>query len=225
MFSRIIFFTIAFPLAVTLTQAQELESQKDRFSYTMGYQMGLSLLRGGAQFDLDYQIVVQGVQDALGQTDPQLSIEDMDNAVAEQQKVMEAEQQQDAVGNLARGEEFLAQNQEREGVTVTESGLQYEILEQGDGAKPTAADTVIVHYEGALIDGKVFDSSYTRPAPATMPLSGVIQGWQEGLQLMPVGSKYKLFIPAHLAYGERGAGDRIGPNQALVFVVELMEIK
>ena len=123
------------------------------------------------------------------------------------------------------GEKFLAENAKREGVKTTASGLQYEVLEATIAQKPKATDTVKVHYEGTLIDGTIFDSSYQRGEPIEFPLNGVIKGWTEGLQLMPVGSKYKLYIPYELAYGERGAGASIPPYAALIFTVELLEIK
>ena len=125
----------------------------------------------------------------------------------------------------AAGEQFLAENAKREGVKTTASGLQYEVLEATIGQKPKATDTVRVHYEGTLIDGTVFDSSYKRGESISFPLNGVIKGWTEGLQLMPVGSKYKLFIPYNLGYGERGAGASIPPYATLIFTVELLEIK
>ena len=123
------------------------------------------------------------------------------------------------------GEKFLAENKLRDGVKTTESGLQYEVIKLGKGKKPTAESTVKVHYEGTLIDGTVFDSSYKRGEPIEFPLSGVIQGWTEGLQLMPVGSTYKLYIPYQLGYGDRGAGQSIPPYSALIFTVELLDIK
>lgn len=219
---------IAFVCAVMLgagaaAHAQELETQKDKFSYTMGYQMGLSLQRPG--IDLDEEILVQALRDALGGASPKLSRSEMDAAIAAQRAELEGQRQEMADENLARGEKFLDENRQRDAVTETESGLQYEVLSQGDGARPTSADTVVVHYEGSLLDGTVFDSSYERDNPATLPLNGVIQGWQEGLQLMKEGAKYKFYIPAELAYGESGAGQRIGPNEALIFEVELLEIK
>jgi len=125
--------------------------------------------------------------------------------------------------NKAAGEAFLAENTKKENITTTASGLQYEILTKGEGASPAAADTVTVHYKGTTLDGKEFDSSYSRNAPATFPLNRVIAGWTEGLQLMNAGAKYRFFIPSNLAYGERGAGADIGPNAALIFEVELLK--
>jgi FKBP-type peptidyl-prolyl cis-trans isomerase FklB len=220
---RIIALSAAILAASLPAHAQELETQEQKFSYTMGYQMGLSLQRPG--MELDEEIMIQALRDALGGVAPKLSRNEMDAAIAEQRAKLEGERQEKASANLARGEEFLEENAQRDAVTQTESGLQYEVLSEGDGAQPTISDTVVVHYEGALLDGSVFDSSYERGNAATLPLNGVIQGWQEGLQLMKEGAKYKFFIPADLAYGESGAGERIGPNEALVFEVELLEVK
>ena len=128
-------------------------------------------------------------------------------------------------GKISEGEAFLAENGKRPEVTTTASGLQYEVIEMGDGAKPTASSTVKVHYRGTLLDGTVFDSSYDRGEPISFPLNGVIRGWTEGLQLMPVGSKFKFYIPYDLAYGERGAGQVIGPYETLIFEVELLNIE
>lgn len=205
------------------SHAQELESQKEKFSYTMGYQMGLSLQRPG--MELDEEILLQALRDALGGAEPKLSRNEMDAAIAAQRAKLEGDRQESADATLARGEAFLAENRDRDEVTETDSGLQYEVLSEGDGSRPTDSDTVVVHYEGSLLDGSVFDSSYARENPATLPLNGVIRGWQEGLQLMKEGARYKFYIPADLAYGETGAGQRIGPNEALIFEVELLEIK
>ena len=139
-------------------------------------------------------------------------------------KTMEAKEAEKNKGLAAEGEAFLAENAKREGVFVTESGLQYEVVTMGEGEKPTAESTVKVHYHGTLIDGTVFDSSVQRGEPIEFPLNGVIKGWTEGLQLMPVGSKFILYIPYQLAYGERGAGELIGPCEALIFEVELLDI-
>jgi FKBP-type peptidyl-prolyl cis-trans isomerase FkpA len=127
--------------------------------------------------------------------------------------------------NKAAGEAFLAENGQKDNIITTPSGLQFEIIEQGDGARPTATDNVTVHYKGTTIDGEVFDSSYDRGAPATFPLNRVIAGWTEGLQLMQEGGKFRFYIPSQLAYGERGAGAAIGPNSTLIFDVELIKVK
>lgn len=203
--------------------AQELDTPTQKFSYTMGYQMGLSLQQSGTELDED--ILVQALRDALGGVDPKMSRNEMDQAIADQRAALEEERQEQAAANQERSRKFLEENQARDGVQVTDSGLQYEVLEEGEGAQPTESDTVVVHYEGSLMDGTVFDSSYERDNPASLPLNGVISGWQEGLQLMSEGAKYKLYVPAELAYGEEGAGNRIGPNEALVFEVELLEVK
>lgn len=204
-------------------QAQELETPAQKFSYTMGYQMGLSLQQSGTELDED--VLVQGLRDSLGGADPKMSRNEMDQAIAEQRAALEEERQEQASVNLKQSQEFLEENKARDGVQVTDSGLQYEVLTEGEGASPTDSDTVVVHYEGSLVDGTVFDSSYERGSPAELPLNGVIEGWQEGLQLMSEGAKYKFYVPAELAYGEGGAGNRIGPNEALVFEVELLEVK
>lgn len=185
--------------------------------------MGLSLQRPGMELDED--ILIQALRDAMQGANPKLSRNEMDTAIAEQRAKLEGDRKEKAKANLARGEEFLQENEQRQSVTVTDSGLQYEVLSAGDGAQPTMSDTVVVHYEGSLLDGSVFDSSYERDNPATLPLNGVIKGWQEGLQLMEEGAKYKFYVPADLAYGESGAGQRIGPNETLIFEVELIEVK
>ena len=147
-----------------------------------------------------------------------------DEAITYLNTIMEAKAAERNKTFAAKGEAFLAENAQREGVFVTESGLQYEVITMGEGEKPTAESTVKVHYHGTLIDGTVFDSSVERGEPIEFPLNGVIKGWTEGLQLMPIGSKFRLFIPYQLAYGEQGAGELIGPCEALIFEVELLDI-
>jgi len=174
------------------------------------------------QFDtVDTRALVQGLRDQMGEGETLVS---PDSTRAVITRFQEARQQIVSEANVTAGEAFLAENAERPEVQVTESGLQYMVLEEGDGPRPEATDRVTVHYRGTLLDGTEFDSSYARGEPASFPLNGVIAGWTEGLQLMPVGSKYKFFIPSELAYGERGAGGRIGPNATLIFEVELLEI-
>jgi len=178
---------------------------------------------------VDANILARGVKDALAGTKTLLTDEEAQAAIMEVQKEMQAKMQEKnkEAGDVNKktGEAFLAANKGKEGVVALPSGLQYKIEKAGTGAKPTANDSVVCNYRGTLIDGKEFDSSYKRGQPATFPVTGVIKGWTEALQLMPVGSKWQLFIPSDLAYGERGAGADIGPGATLVFEVELMSIE
>lgn len=203
-----------------------LETPEDRLSYTIGMDIGQSL--SGQDMDLDIDIVMEGLRAAYLGEETLLTQEE---ALSERQKFIEQRQQrleqqrvEEATMNREEGEAFLAQNAEKEGVMVTDSGLQYRVIEQGEGERPSATDRVTVHYKGTLINGVEFDSSYSRGEPATFGLNQVIPGWTEGLQLMPVGSKYEFFIPSDLAYGEQGRPGPIGPNATLIFEVELIEI-
>lgn len=194
-----------------------------RVSYGVGRQMADQLK--AQPFDgIDPQAVADGVIDALSDKDSAISQNDLQAAFAEINEIMQAKLA--AEGELAAkvGQDFLVENAKLENITVLESGLQYEIMSEGDGEKPVASSTVKTHYHGTLINGYVFDSSVARDEPAQFPVNGVIAGWTEALQLMPVGSKWRLFIPSELAYGEAGAGADIGPHQALIFEVELLEI-
>lgn len=199
---------------------------KDKVSCFIGTQIGRDFQRNGLDLNLD--VFVQAIKDAMDKKQPKYSEAELETAMQQFQAAMMAKQQAEmaaaAGNNVAEGEKFLTENGKREGVTTTASGLQYEVLKKADGPKPTAADTVTVHYKGTLLNGKEFDSSYSRNEPTTFPLGGVIPGWTEGLQLMNVGSKFKFVIPSKLAYGERGAGADIGPNATLVFEVELISI-
>ncbi|RMH59537.1 MAG: FKBP-type peptidyl-prolyl cis-trans isomerase [Zetaproteobacteria bacterium] len=203
-----------------------LDNENAKFSYAVGLDIGRSV--AGLGNDVDQDALVAGIRDQLNGNKPKLSQEE---AVKVQQAFFKkraekkaAERKAAGEKNKAEGEKFLAENAKRKGVHVTASGLQYEVLKQGDGPKPKPTDRVKVHYRGTFIDGTEFDSSYSRGQPAVFPLNGVIKGWTEGLQLMPVGSKYKFYLPANLAYGEQGAGNRIGPNKTLIFEVELLDI-
>lgn len=193
----------------------------DKVSYAIGLSLGQNLMGSGVK-ELQYADLAQGIQDVLEHTTPKISYEE-----AEQVLNQFFQQMQEKVANASKkaGEDFLAENAKREGVKVTESGLQYEVLEATIGQKPKATDTVKVHYEGTLPDGTVFDSSYRRGEPISFGLNQVIKGWTEGLQLMSVGSKYKLYIPYQLGYGAQGAGASIPPYSALVFTVELLGIE
>ncbi|MBQ3717677.1 MAG: FKBP-type peptidyl-prolyl cis-trans isomerase [Paludibacteraceae bacterium] len=193
----------------------------DKISYALGLSMGQNLMGSGVE-SLNYQDLAQGIEDVLTKQQPKITYQEAQQVLNSFFQELEAKV---AGAAKADGEKFLAENAKREGVKVTASGLQYEILEPSLGQKPKATDTVRVHYEGTLIDGTVFDSSYRRGESITFPLNGVIKGWTEGLQLMSIGSKYKFFIPYQLAYGERGAGQSIPPYAALIFTVELLGIE
>ena len=193
----------------------------DKISYALGLSMGQNLMGSGVE-KLNYQDLAAGIEDVLTHAQPKISYQEAQQVLNQFFQELEAKV---AGAAKAEGEKFLAENAKREGVKVTASGLQYEILEPSLGQKPKATDTVRVHYEGTLIDGTVFDSSYRRGESITFPLNGVIAGWTEGLQLMSIGSKYKFFIPYQLAYGERGAGQSIPPYAALIFTVELLGIE
>lgn len=193
----------------------------DKISYALGLSMGQNLMGSGVE-KLNYQDLTAGIEDVLTHAQPKISYQEAQQVL---NTFFQELEQKIAGAAKADGEKFLAENAKREGVKVTESGLQYEILEPSLGQKPKATDTVRVHYEGTLIDGTVFDSSYKRGESISFPLNGVIKGWTEGLQLMSIGSKYKFFIPYQLAYGERGAGQSIPPYAALIFTVELLGIE
>lgn len=216
----------ATPATLELPAIEGLKTDNEKISYMIGLQMANSLQQVKEYIDADAlaKAVKAGLsgQDKL-MTDQQAQQVGMAFGLFLQQKEMARRAEQGAK-NLAEGEAFLAANKGKPGVRTTESGLQYQVLRAGSGARPSAADTVKVHYRGTLLDGKEFDSSYARGEPATFPLAGVIPGWTEGVQLMPVGSKYVFWIPSALAYGQNGAGQDIPPNATLKFEVELLEI-
>lgn len=201
----------------------QYESAEQRVSYGIGRQMGDQIMENPFP-GLEIDAVLNGLADSLNGVASPVAEDAMEAAFEHVRERIQAQQKEAAGGQAEEGEAFLADNAKREVVTVTASGLQYEILEAGDGATPTASSTVRTHYHGTLIDGTVFDSSYQRGEPAEFPVNGVIAGWTEALQMMGVGSKWRLYLPYDLAYGERGAGGAIGPYQALVFDVELLDI-
>ncbi len=200
-----------------------LETTDQRVSYGIALNIGSNIARQGG-LEVDNDAFLAGLQDGLKGADPRVSEADLQAAFAAIQQKAEAAAAKGSEANIAAGEKFLAENGKRAGVTTTASGLQYEVLKAGTGPKPTAQQTVKVHYHGTLIDGTVFDSSVQRGEPIEFPVTGVIPGWVEALQLMPVGSKWKLFIPQNLAYGPRATG-KIPAGSALIFEVELLEAK
>ena len=200
-----------------------LKSDKDKVSYTIGYQIGQSMKRDG--LEIETSIVKKAMDDVINDKQPALSAQEMQAAMLAQRERQQKQQQAKAETNLKAGTAFLAKNKKKKGVTVLPSGLQYKILKKGEGVKPKPTDTVSVHYRGTLISGEEFDSSYKRGEPATFRTNGVIKGWQEALQLMSTGSKWQIFVPAELGYGNRGTGADIGPNATLIFEIELLEIQ
>lgn len=202
---------------MTTLNAQE---EMDSLSYSLGILMAQNLQSQGFE-ELNAESMSSAISDVLNGETPKLSAQDA-NMILQQHMMKKQEAQHSEA--IAEGEAFLKVNGEREDVVTLESGLQYEVLKAGDGPKPTDTSKVKVHYHGTLINGTVFDSSVDRGEPATFGVGQVIAGWTEGLQLMPQGSKWKLFIPAELAYGARGAGGKIGPYATLIFEVELLEI-
>jgi FKBP-type peptidyl-prolyl cis-trans isomerase len=196
-----------------------LATDDDRFSYGLGMLVGERVLKQYG--DVDYDLVLAGMKAQHKSEDTLITLEEAGNAL---NAYMEKQFAEESASNRKRGEDYLKANAEKEGVQVTESGLQYSVITAADGAKPKATDQVTVHYRGTLIDGTEFDSSYSRGSPTSFTLDQVIPGWTEGVQLMSVGSKYRFVVPSELAYGERGAGGSIGPFETLIFEVELIEI-
>jgi FKBP-type peptidyl-prolyl cis-trans isomerase FklB len=204
-----------------------LKTQKDKFSYALGMNLGANLHKQSVP--VDPNIMARGLKDALAGGKTLLTEEEARAAITAVQNDMREKQQakMQVAGdaNKKQGEAFLADNKSKEGVVALPSGLQYKVLKEGNGPKPTATDSVVCNYRGTLINGTEFDSSTKHGGPATFPVNGVIKGWTEALQLMPVGSKWQLFVPSDLAYAERGAGEDIGPNATLIFEVELVSIQ
>ena len=204
-----------------------LKTSKDKFSYALGMKMGANLHR--QEVPVDANILARGLKDSLAGTKTLLTDDEAQAAIVEVQNDLRKKQQEkmqlEGAANKKEGETYLAANKGKEGVVTLPSGLEYKILKEGTGPKPTANDSVVCNYRGTLINGTEFDSSYKRGQPATFSVTGVIKGWTEALQLMPVGSKWQLFVPADLAYGERGPAPEIGPNSTLIFEVELLSIE
>ena len=196
--------------------AQEMDS----LSYSLGVLLGQNLQSQGFE-NIDEPSLTKGIHDMLAGNEPKVSREEANTII---QQYMQKKQEAKFESNIAEGKAFLEANAQREEVTILPSGLQYEVLKEGNGSKPSATDKVTVHYHGMLIDGTVFDSSIERGQPATFGVNQVIKGWTEALQLMPEGSKWKLYIPSDLAYGSRGAGPKIGPYSTLIFEVELLKV-
>lgn len=197
-----------------------MNDEYTKVSYAIGVNIANNLQSQGID-SLDSEVVAQGLNDVFNDDSLAISNEEANALLQEYFQSIQSKRQEEA---NKEGAKYLEENAKRDGVEVLPSGLQFEVLEEGTGAKPQATDEVTVHYEGKLIDGKVFDSSYERGEPATFPLNQVIPGWTEGLQLMKEGATYMLYLPSNLAYGEQGAGEIIGPNETLIFKVELINV-
>lgn len=212
--------------AAPVEKPYTLETEQQKLGYSLGLMLGERLKADVEELDVD--ALRRAVETVYSGAEPLLKPEEVEATMMAFQKKKVEEQQaaltKMAEENLTKGQAFMAENGKKEGVVTTESGLQYEVLTAGEGASPAAEDTVKVHYRGSLINGTDFDSSYSRGEPVSFPLNGVIPGWTEGLQLMKVGGKARLVLPAELAYGPGGMGEAIGPNETLVFEVELLEI-
>lgn len=205
----------------------ELKDGKEKINYSLGYQIGGDFKRQGVELDPD--LLVKGIQDAVGGAEPRISPQEMRKTLVELKKKVEADERkrrrEKAEKNRAEGEAFLAANGKKEGVVTLPSGLQYKVLAAGKGPSPSPTDNVTVHYRGTLVDGTEFDSSYKRNEPATFGVDRVIAGWKEALPMMKEGAKWQLFVPSKLAYGEQGSGSKIPPNSALLFEVELISVR
>jgi FKBP-type peptidyl-prolyl cis-trans isomerase FklB len=221
------FLLLAPPCLYADDLGQTLESLKEKESYSIGYQVGFSMMRDGVEVDID--ILIQGLQDAISEKDPLLSNEDMRGIiVARKERAREAYMQkllETRAKNAEESQKFLVENVKKQGIMTTESGLQYKILKAGEGISPESKDTVTVHYKGTFIDGEEFDSSYSKGEPQSFQASRVIKGWTEALQMMKVGAKWKIFLPPRLAYGQKGDGETIPPNKVLVFEIELLSVE
>ena len=198
-----------------------MNTDLEKLSYSLGVNIAMSLKSQGLD-SMDSNIFCQAINDVLEGSDLKMSEQEAGTFLNDYFSNVKSKQHE---GNITAGKEFLAANKSKDGVITLPSGLQYKILNTGNGEKQTISSSVTTHYHGTTIDGKVFDSSVKRGTPASFPVSGVIAGWTEALQLMPLGSKWELYVPSELAYGERGAGGDIGPHSTLIFEVELLEIK
>ena len=219
-------YTMTLALFTVLACQADVGTDDQMMSYSIGREIGASLSTTGEH--LDMAALIRGIEEALAEIDPAVPEEELNAARQRVGETIQEEQLAETAAagarNSAEGEAYLTSNATNEGVVTTDSGLQYEVLRAGDGPQPSATDQVRLHYRGTLIDGTEFDSSYARDEPATFGVGGVITGFAEGLQLMNVGSHYRLVIPSELGYGPQGAGGTIGPNATLIFEIELLEI-
>ncbi|MDX1812293.1 MAG: FKBP-type peptidyl-prolyl cis-trans isomerase [Gammaproteobacteria bacterium] len=201
---------------------KQLNTDKKQISYAIGVQIGQDFARSG--LDLDLKAFNLAINDMLAGKEPRLNDKEIQQAFAQLREQQMKHQQKVAQENKVKGEKFLAENKKKAGIKELPSGVQYQVIKSGSGKKPKDGDTVVAHYEGKLIDGTIFDSSYKRGQPLTISINQVVKGWQDALKAMPVGAKWQVFIPPHLGYGARGTGN-IPPNSVLIFDIELLEVK
>ncbi len=209
--------------APLMATAADIESEQEQLSYIFGVQVGQGLKAEGMEIDMD--AFTAGIEDMLEGNQPQIDQETAQKVVQAYQKKTQQKKAEIAAKKRHESDEFLAKNAKEEGVKVTATGLQYKIIKAGSGQSPTSNDKVVAHYTGKLLDGTVFDSSHDRGEPATFPVSGVIKGWQEALPMMKEGGHWQIVVPANLAYGDQGVGNLIGPNETLMFDIELVSIE
>lgn len=226
MLRKLMFFILPVILVLSFScnakGGKNLKTQKQKVSYSIGLDIGNNFKKSA--IDIDANKLFLGIKDALAGAKPKLTDEEIRAVMMQFQQDRQSAQSKVGAANLEKGKKFLESNKKKQGVVELSDGVQYKIIKQGKGPKPSATDKVTVNYQGTLIDGTEFDSSYKRGKPASFPVNGVIKGWTEILQLMPVGSKWEVYIPGNLAYGERGAGGSIGPNETLIFTIELLSI-
>jgi len=222
---KLLKYTFALILSITFINAHaaKVETDLEKLSYSMGVFFGQNVAQQNLK--LDIPAFVQAVEDILSGAEAKMSPDEMQQVLSNYQKKEQDERAAQANDNKLDGGKYLAENKKKEGVIELESGLQYKVIKAGEGKKPNKESTVVVHYRGTLIDGTEFDSSYSRGEPVEFGVGQVIKGWQETLQLMPVGSKWQIVVPSDLAYGQRGAGGKIGSYATLLFDIELIEIK
>ena len=209
-------------MSFSVFAAAELKTEEQKLSYSMGTYFAMGITQ--QEIKLDVPAFIQAVEDVLNKSEPKISIKEMQEILGKYKETVAAEEAQAIAKNKKAGETFLAENKKKEGVVVTASGLQYKIITKGSGTKPVAESNVTVHYKGTLIDGTVFDSSYSRGEAATLSLAQVIKGWQEVVPMMATGSKWQVYVPADLAYGDRAASEVIGPESTLIFEIELISV-
>jgi FKBP-type peptidyl-prolyl cis-trans isomerase FklB len=220
-------FLLLLPSSLLADEEKALETQQEKESYSIGYQVGLSLKSD--EVEVNFETLMQGLQDAIAGQEGLLSNEEMRSLIVERREKVKNDQMQKLLAiraqNADEAANFLEENGQKEGVKTTDSGLQYLVINEGEGGSPEPGDMVTVHYRGTFLDGKEFDSSYSRGEPQTLQPDGVIQGWREALQMMKVGSKWKIFVPPMLAYGRGGVDKMIPPNKLLIFEIELLAIE